>query len=43
MEPLYNKFCNMEKDEQGNVRDFSLKFPDSFNFAYDVVDQIAKE
>lgn len=43
MEPLYNKFCNMEKDEQGNVRDFSLKFPDSFNFAYEVVDQIAKE
>lgn len=30
-------------DEKGNVVDYKYKYPEHFNFAYDVVDEIAKE
>lgn len=38
MKPLYNEFCTV--DGRGEMR---LTVPDSFNFAYDVVDRIARE
>ncbi|MDO5401466.1 MAG: AMP-binding protein [Eubacteriales bacterium] len=40
---IYQKFCHETLDEQGNVTAFRLDYPDSFNFAYDVVDAVAAE
>ncbi len=41
MEHLYQKFCNEAFDENGVLTEFSLHYPESYNFAYDVVDFIA--
>lgn len=43
MEPLYKKYSSAEFDESGQITDFSLHYPDNFNFGYDVVDAIAAE
>ncbi len=39
---IYRKFCNEEFGAQGELTDFTLNFPDDFNFGYDVVDEIAR-
>ncbi len=39
MEPLYKEFCSVDKDT-GRM---ALHVPDTFNFAYDVADRIARE
>jgi acetyl-CoA synthetase len=38
---IYQKFCTEAFDVQGVLSDFSVQCPDNFNFAYDVVDEIA--
>ncbi len=40
---LYKKFCSEIFDQDGNLEKITLRYPDNFNFGYDVVDQIAEE
>lgn len=40
---IYHRFCTEVLDDQGILKDISLHYPDSFNFAYDVADAIAEE
>ena len=40
---IYPKFCKETFDSNGYLADIEIKCEDSFNFAYDVVDVIAKE
>ncbi len=40
---LHNQFCEEELDSHGQITRFQLKYPDNFNFAYDVLDRLAKE
>ena len=40
---IYKQFCNEVVDEKGRLENITLKYPDNFNFAYDVVDKIAEE
>lgn len=42
MEPLYKKFSTSVVDENGLLTEFKINCPDNFNFAYDVVDEIAR-
>ncbi|MEG1996608.1 MAG: AMP-binding protein [Oscillospiraceae bacterium] len=42
MENLYKKYCTEEFDEQGILTKFDVHYDDNFNFAYDVIDEIAK-
>lgn len=42
MENFYKNFCKVEFDEGGVLTSFDPVIPDSFNFAYDVVDEIAR-
>lgn len=42
MENLYKQFCDEGFDENGSLNKFTVKCPDNFNFAYDVVDKIAE-
>lgn len=37
------RYVDETRDEKGNVVDYKYKYPEHFNFAYDVVDEIAKE
>lgn len=39
---LYQQFCEEIFDENGCLTDFRMKYPDDFNFGYDVVDRIAE-
>ncbi len=39
---IYKQFCEERFDENGNLVDFKIKYPDDFNFGYDVVDRIAE-
>ncbi len=39
---IYQQFCEERFDEDGNLFDFKIKYPDNFNFGYDVVDLIAE-
>lgn len=39
---LYKNFCKETLDENGNLLDFELDFPENYNFGYDVVDKMAK-
>lgn len=39
---LYKKFSHSTFDDNGCLVDFKLDFPENFNFAYDVVDEMAK-
>jgi len=41
VETLYQTFCKETFDENGVLNTFEPIYPDNFNFAYDVVDQIA--
>ena len=40
---FYQQFCREEFDRDGNLTDFSLQYPDNYNFGYDVIDRIAEE
>ena len=40
---IYQKYCTEVIDEQGSLKEFSLRYPEDFNFGYDVVDVIARE
>jgi acetyl-CoA synthetase len=42
VENFYQKFCTEEWDEKGVLTSFEVQCPDHFNFAYDVIDEIAK-
>jgi acetyl-CoA synthetase len=39
---INEKFVNEIYDENGIIKEFSLNVPDNFNFAYDIVDEIAR-
>lgn len=39
---LYSNFCDETLDERGVLQDFSLHYPDNYNFGYDVVDEMAR-
>lgn len=43
MKPLYQKFSNAEFDAEGHFTGFSLHYEENYNFAYDVVDEIARQ
>lgn len=43
MEALYQKYSKAEFDEEGHFVGFSLHYDENYNFAYDVVDEIAKQ
>ncbi len=43
MEPLYQKYSRAEFDEQGHFIGFTLHYDETYNFAYDVVDEIARQ
>ncbi len=43
MKPLYQQFCRETFDANGVLTDFEVNCPENFNFAFDVVDAIAKE
>jgi acetyl-CoA synthetase len=40
---IYNRFSREVLDDSGRLKEFTLDYPDSFNFGYDVVDAIAEE
>jgi acetyl-CoA synthetase len=40
---LYSRFCDEIVDDNGNVKKVTLKYPENFNFGYDVVDVMAQE
>ena len=40
---IYKQYCKETFDEKGRLTDFTLDYPENFNFAYDVVDKIAEE
>ena len=40
---LYSNFCRETLDQTGIPTQFSLKYPENFNFGYDVVDVLARE
>jgi len=42
MRNIHQKYVNEKYDDQGLLVDFSLEWPDDFNFGYDVVDNIAE-
>ena len=39
---IYHKYCREETDSSGRLVSFSVQYPENFNFAYDVVDEIAE-
>lgn len=43
MEPLYTRYSTSSFDADGCLTDFTIRAPESFNFAYDVLDVIAAE
>ena len=43
MKALYQKFSTAEFDAEGHFTGFSLHYDENFNFAYDVVDEIARQ
>lgn len=42
MKNLYKKYSNAGFDENGVLNKFEITVPDNYNFAYDVIDEIAK-
>ncbi len=40
---IYKQFCDEQVDANGRLEKITLKYPDNFNFGYDVVDRIAGE
>ena len=39
---LFENFCNYTLDSNGTLDKFELKYPENYNFGYDVVDEMAK-
>lgn len=39
---LFNDFCDYTLDSNGVLEKFELKYPENYNFGYDVVDEMAK-
>lgn len=39
---LYKQYVTETLDKQGNLQDISFNIPDNFNFAFDVVDELAR-
>ena len=39
---LFKNFCDYTLDKNGVLEKFELKYPDNYNFGYDVVDEMAK-
>lgn len=39
---LFENFCNYTLDSNGILDKFELKYPENYNFGYDVVDEMAK-
>ena len=39
---VYRRFCDIEEDAQGHLVSYRVHRPDDFNFAYDVIDEIAR-
>jgi acetyl-CoA synthetase len=39
---LYKNYCNETFDQDGNLIDFEVNFPENYNFGYDVVDRMAE-
>ena len=42
MRDINLRYCEETYDEQGVLTDFKVKCPDTFNFGYNVVDDIAQ-
>ena len=42
MERLYKKYVNETIDENGMLKNITFNIPDTFNFGYDVVDELAR-
>lgn len=42
MERLYKKYVNETLDENGMLKNITFNIPDTFNFGYDVVDELAR-
>lgn len=42
MENFYERFCEEKFTKRGVLCDFSLKYEENYNFAYDVTDEIAR-
>lgn len=42
MENFYERFCEEKFTKRGVLCDFSLKYPEDYNFAYDVMDEVAR-
>ncbi len=40
---LYHRFMEETLDEDGHLKDVKFNIPENFNFAYDVVDELAKK
>ena len=40
---IYERFCTCTEDENGALKKIDIHYNDNFNFAYDVVDEIARE
>ena len=40
---IYEKYCSEQFDACGRLTDISFRYPDNFNFGYDVVDAIAMD
>lgn len=40
---IYEQYCDEVFDDRGRLKRITLKYPDDFNFGYDVVDRIAEE
>ncbi len=43
MSEIYEDYYREIPDENGRIKDIELRYDDSFNFAYDVMDRLAKE
>ena len=40
---IYEQYCDEVFDDRGRLKKITLRYPDDFNFGYDVVDRIAEE
>ncbi len=40
---IFRRFADLVEDEKGKLIDISFHYPDNYNFAYDVVDALAKK
>lgn len=40
---IYKKYCHEIMDQNGELQNLTLDYPEDFNFGYDVVDRIAEE